>query len=130
MSIRLIAAALLAAVLIVPQRASWAAGADASQAQGAPADSSPAFVGSTPADFLAGFDTGLYRIENGQTAVPIWLDGEVSKIFRQSDGWLFLTSRGVMFSSDLGVFEDRSAGIPVKTYKNFVNGQKSFTTEV
>ncbi|HUW40837.1 MAG TPA: putative glycoside hydrolase [Rectinemataceae bacterium] len=130
MNIRFFAAALLAAVLIVPQRASWAVGTDASQAQGAPGDPAATSVGSVPSDFLAGFDTGLYRIENGQTAVPIWLDGEVSKIFRLSDGWLFLTSRGVMYSSDLGVFEDRSAGIPVKTYKNFVDGQKSFTTEV
>ncbi|MGO8692062.1 MAG: putative glycoside hydrolase [Rectinemataceae bacterium] len=132
MKIRIFAAALLAAVLIVPQRAGWAAGSASDGSQSNDGQTVPAqkYVGSVPADFLAGFDTGLYRIENGKTAVPIWLDGAVRKIIRLNDGWFFLTSRGIMFSSDLGVFEDRSSGIPVKTYKRYVNEQKSFTTEV
>jgi hypothetical protein len=132
MKVRIFAAALLAAVLIIPQHASWAASSASggSQPKNGQAAPNAEYALSVPSDFLAGFDTGLYRIENGKTALPIWLDGEVRKIIRLSDGWLFLTSRGIMFSSDLGVFEDRSSGIPVKTYKRYVNGQKSFTTEV
>ena len=83
-----------------------------------------------PSDFLAGYDCGLYRIEDGgDQAVPLWLDGEVRKIVKSSNGWYFLTSLGVLYSSDLGVFEDRSTGLPVKTYKRFVDGKNSFTTE-
>jgi hypothetical protein len=85
---------------------------------------------SIPKEFLAGYDAGLYRIEDGERAVPLWLDGEVRKIVRSSDGWYFLTSLGVIYSRDLGVFEDRSSGLPVKTYKHFDDGKKSFTTEV
>jgi len=85
---------------------------------------------SLPKEFLAGYDAGLYRIEDGERAVPLWLDGEVRKIIKSSEGWYFLTSLGVLHSQDLGVFEDRSAGLPVKTYKHIDDGKKSFTTEV
>jgi hypothetical protein len=83
-----------------------------------------------PQAFLAGYDAGLYRIEDeGERAVPLWLDGEVRKIVKTSEGWYFLTSQGVLFSSDLGVFEDRSNGLPTKTYKRIEDGKKSFSTE-
>jgi hypothetical protein len=85
---------------------------------------------SLPKEFLAGYDAGLYRIEDGERAVPLWLDGEVRKIIKSSEGWYFLTSLGVLYSQDLGVFEDRSEGLPVKTYKHIDNGKKNFTTEV
>jgi hypothetical protein len=84
---------------------------------------------SPPQEFLAGYDAGLYRIEDGERAVPLWLDGEVRKIVKASTGWYFLTSLGVVYSQDLGVFEDRSAGLPVKTYKHIEGGKKSFSTE-
>jgi hypothetical protein len=89
-----------------------------------------ASAASLPKDFLAGYDAGLYRIEDGERAVPLWLDGEVRKIIKSSEGWYFLTSLGVLYSRDLGVFEDRSEGLPVKTYKHVDGGKKSFTTEV
>jgi hypothetical protein len=83
-----------------------------------------------PQEFLAGYDAGLYRIEaGGDRAVPLWLDGEVRKILKSTDGWYFLTSLGVMYSRDLGVFEDRSAGLPIRTYKRVEGGKKSFSTE-
>jgi hypothetical protein len=85
---------------------------------------------SLPREFLAGYDAGLYRIEDGERAVPLWLDGEVRKIIKSSEGWYFLTSLGVIYSRDLGVFEDRSDGLPVKTYKHVDEGRKSFSTEV
>jgi len=131
MKIRIFAAALLAAVLTIPERATWAEGSAApAQPLGGQSAPAPAASGPAPADFLAGFDTGLYRIEGSGRATPIWLDGEVRKILKVADGWLFLSSRGVLFSKDLGVFEDRSSGIPVKTYKRYVDGKKSFATEV
>jgi hypothetical protein len=83
-----------------------------------------------PHDFLAGYDAGLYRIEgDGERAVPLWLDGEVRKIVKSTEGWYFLTSLGIEYSRDLGVFEDRSDGLPIKTYKRVENGKKSFISE-
>ena len=83
-----------------------------------------------PQDFLAGYDGGLFRIEgDGDRATPLWLDGEVRKIVRSPDGWYLLTSLGIEFSRDLGVFEDRSKGLTIKTYKRFEGGKKSFSSE-
>ena len=118
MRVRTHTAALAAALLLLPVFALRAlqAGGEASSA--------------LPGDFLAGYDAGLYRIEEGgERAVPLWLDGEVRKIVKAGDSWYFLTSLGILRSSDLAVFEDSSAGLPVKTYKRFEGGQKSFTTE-
>jgi hypothetical protein len=116
-----IASAVLAA-------AAFALAAPPSSAQAAKGGDLPS--ASIPQDFLAGYDAGLYRIEaGGQRAVPLWLDGEVRKILKTSTGWYFLSSSGVLFSADLGVFEDRSSGLPAKTYKRFAGGKKSFTTE-
>jgi len=118
MMIRILSAAL--ALLVLP---SLLAGAQAQRVADAPS----AYV---PQDFLAGYDAGLYRIEGGgERAVPLWLDGEVRKILKSSAGWYFLSSRGVIFSEDLGVFEDRSGGLPAKTYKRVEDGRKSFSTE-
>ena len=81
---------------------------------------------SLPQSFLAGYDAGLYRIEGGgERAVPLWLDAEVRKIIRSSAGWYFLSSLGVVYSSDLGVFEDRSAGLPAKTTSAWRTGEKA-----
>jgi hypothetical protein len=83
-----------------------------------------------PQDFLAGYDGGLFRVEgDGDKAVPLWVDGEVRKILRTAEGWYLLTSVGIEYSRDLGVFEDRSRGLPIKTYKRFEGGKKSFSTE-
>jgi hypothetical protein len=80
-------------------------------------------------EILAGYDAGLYRIEGDGSASPLWLDGEVRKIIRTSGGWYLLTSRGIVFSKDLAVFEDRSSGLPVKTYKRYDGSKTSFLTE-
>jgi hypothetical protein len=96
----------------------------------APAPSAAEGAPAAPRDFLAGYDGGLYRVEGeGDKVVPLWLDGEVRKILKTSEGWYFLTSLGVEYSRDLGVFEDRSKGLPIKTYKRFEGGKKSFSTE-
>jgi hypothetical protein len=80
-------------------------------------------------EVLAGYDTGLYRIGSDGVAVPLWLDGEVRKIVKVDDGWFLLTSKGIVFSKDLGVFEIRSTGLPVKTYKRYDGSKTSFLTE-
>jgi hypothetical protein len=82
-------------------------------------------------DFLAGYDTGLYRLAaDGSTAEALWTDGEVKKILRAPTGWYILTSKGILFSADLSAFQDRSEGLPIKTYKIVTNGAKQFSREV
>jgi hypothetical protein len=119
MKLRILAALAFAAALAPPSFALTAL---------APPGEAPS--NSVPREFLAGYDAGLYRIEGGgERAVPLWLDGEVRKIIKAGSGWYFLSSLGVIYSPDLGVFEDRSSGLPAKTYKRVEDGRKSFSTE-
>jgi hypothetical protein len=80
-------------------------------------------------EIIAGYDSGLYRIDGEGGSVPLWLDGEVRKILRTGGGWYLLTSKGIVFSKDLAVFEDRSSGLPLKTYKRYDGSKTSFLTE-
>ena len=82
------------------------------------------------AQILAGFDTGLYRVERDGSSRPLWLGGEVKKILKSESGWYFLGSRGVLFSPDLKTFEERNQGFPVKTIKRYDKGVKSFQYEI
>ena len=101
--------------------------AAAPPAAAAPATTRPALQGG---DFLAGYDAGLYRVDaSGGRAYPLWLEGEVKKIVAAPSGWFFLTSKGILFSADLSSFEQRSGGLPVKTYKRYEGGQRSFLKE-
>ncbi len=79
---------------------------------------------------LAGFDTGLYRLERDGSARPLWLGGEVKKILSTEAGWFLLGSRGVVYSRDLATFEERNRGLPVKTVKRYDKGVKSFQYEI
>lgn len=85
---------------------------------------------SLPAQTLAGYDTGLYRIERDGSTRPLWLGGEVKKILKSEAGWYLLGSRGVVFTPDLKTFEERNRGFPVKTIKRYDKGVKSFQYEV
>ena len=102
-------------------------------ATGTPAEDSEAEALSSAlagGDFLAGFDTGLYRVrKDGSGTDPLWTGGEVRKIVKATSGWYFLTGKGVLFSADLASFEDRSGGLPVKTYKLVKSGAKDFLRE-
>ncbi len=117
MKFRIVAAAMAVASsgLFLLAAASGAPGADAAAPARKPV--------------LAGYDAGLYRIEDERTATPLWTDGEVRKIVKTGEGWFLLTSKGIVFSKDLAVFEDRSAGLPVKTYKRYDGSKASFLTE-
>ncbi len=65
---------------------------------------------------LVGTDTGLWRQEgSGLTRVGGLRD--VRKILRAGDRWFFLAASGIWSSADLVAFEERDAGLPVKTLK-------------
>jgi hypothetical protein len=83
-----------------------------------------------PAQTLVGAVDGLYRI-NGTSGLSLVLAGvDVRKIVKAGDGFFFLTSRGVLYSRDLASFEERNAGLSVKTIKTFTGGVKGFIKEV
>ncbi|HWR12863.1 MAG TPA: putative glycoside hydrolase [Rectinemataceae bacterium] len=74
----------------------------------------------SPQDFLAGGKAGLYSVVLGRDEVEtrlIWGEGSVSSIHPFDGGWYFTGSRGIVFSADLRKFENRSAGLPLKTLK-------------
>ena len=81
---------------------------------------------------LAGSESGLYKINAGKTAIPLWQGGKVSKILRVEDKnsrkiqWYFLTTQGILTSSDLSVFEFRNDGLPFLTIKQYDGASTSF----
>ena len=82
------------------------------------------------AQTLVGAVDGLYRI-NGPSGLSLVLAGvDVRKIVKAGDGFFFLTGRGVLHSRDLTSFEERNAGLPVKTIKTYAGGVKGFVKEV
>ena len=99
---------------------------------------------------IAGAASGLYRITSTKTAIPLWNEGKVLKIIRtrqteqnlaeqnadsdllknnaEKNGprWYFLTSRGILTSSDLQNFEYRNNGLPFLKMKEVNLDQVSF----
>ncbi len=84
-------------------------------------------------ELLVGTREGLflYSVAGGAPG-ELWTGGEVRKIIHPAQGqlWYILTSKGIFATADLGSFTDRSLGLPFKTYKDIVGGQKVFTREV
>jgi len=138
MQFRLFVLLLAGAVLLGPTAAAISSdpGASESPATALAETLAPALEqapGLLPGQFLAGYDEGLYRIDaKTRDATALWTGGEVKKILRASGeaGWYFLTSAGLIRSRDLSSFEERSTGLPVKTYKVLENGVKKFEKEV
>jgi hypothetical protein len=56
----------------------------------------------------------------------LWTGGAVRKVLRTPSYWAILGDQGILVSTDLGRWEQRNRGLPVKTIKNFSGGQKSF----
>lgn len=91
-------------------------------------------VGAVPrivgAQSLVAAADGLYRFDGQSRVSQVLADVEVRKIVRLADAFAFLTSRGILFSRDLASFEERNAGLPIKTIKTFTAGTKGFSREV
>ncbi|GHV70065.1 hypothetical protein AGMMS49928_16130 [Spirochaetia bacterium] len=58
-------------------------------------------------------------------STAFWQGGEVRKIIRNEKYWAILSDRGILVSADLGIWESRNLGLPVRTIKNFQDGQKN-----
>lgn len=96
---------------------------------------------------LAGTDSGLYKVLSDGTSIPLWTEGKVSKIIKatienndysinssehtdsdSSTRWFFLTSQGIITSTDLNIFEYRNEGLPFLTIKQ-LDGKDIFFTK-
>lgn len=89
---------------------------------------------------IAGAASGLYRLTSTNTAVPLWSEGKVLKILRTSpetpedassenslQRWYFLTSNGILTSTDLHTFEYRNNGLSFLKMKEINAGEISFS---
>lgn len=84
-------------------------------------------------DFLLGGEKGLYRMslrgEKAETGL-VWTGGSIRSIVPAGEGWYFVTSKGIVFSPDLRSFENRSAGLPLKTLDIFEDGHFALSKEI
>lgn len=84
--------------------------------------------------FLAGSDTGLYKIMHNNAVSCLWDKGRVDQIapveFINDSGYLekgiFLrTSEGIIYTNDLIYFEERNVGLSFLTIKKY-DGEKTY----
>ncbi len=89
--------------------------------------------------FLVGTDKGLFRISAAGTSVPLWTEGGVEQIVRTEtagqdgtliESWYFRTSKGIVFSQDLSIFELRNEGLPSLTVKKVTEDGIAFERKV
>ncbi|MBQ3670479.1 MAG: hypothetical protein II921_03250 [Treponema sp.] len=71
---------------------------------------------------IAGTKDGLIKIFSDKVNQVLWNEGSVSKIIKADDGngnpkWYFLTSKGILTSTDLSTFEYANNGLPFLTIK-------------
>ena len=73
--------------------------------------------------FIVGSDKGLFRIIKNKTLEPLWTDGKVKQILnvaqKEGSAWYILTSKGILYSTDLEHFELRNDGLPFLTVKKY-----------
>lgn len=88
--------------------------------------------------FLVGCDNGLYRIQSNGTALALWSEGKVSQIVRtditdanglRTAKWFFVTSKGILASTDLKTFTESNTGLPFLTIKEYDGVQKTFVKQ-
>ncbi|MBR1912363.1 MAG: hypothetical protein IJ828_08420 [Treponema sp.] len=79
---------------------------------------------------LTGTDRGLIRVSsNGMTEI-LWNEGSVSNIIKTQSKWYFLTSQGILTSSDLTSFSKCNNGLPSLFIKTYEQGEKHLVHEV
>ena len=78
--------------------------------------------------FLVATNSGLYRLTARGGMDELWTEGSVSKILRTESGskskWYFITSNGIISTTDLINFTECNKGLPVLTVKEYEVGQK------
>lgn len=89
--------------------------------------------------FYVGSDSGLFKITENNTAIPLWREGRVDQIVPVNmpdsygnfkPGWILLTSKGIFYSSDFVTFEERDNGLPFLTVKKFKDNHKTLEKQI
>jgi hypothetical protein len=75
---------------------------------------------------IIGATDGLYAIDRWGVKTLVWQGGTVYKVLRTSAYWAILTEQGIFVSTDMATWEERNAGLPVKTIKVYENKVISF----
>ncbi len=76
---------------------------------------------------LIGSEKGLYYFDGVHTPVALWNESDVRKIIPVQGGIYFLTSKGIVFTTDLKTFEYRNSGLPTVVLK--VSTETGFVKE-
>ena len=84
---------------------------------------------------VAGTKDGLIKIYSDKVCQTLWSEGSVSKIIKTADGngnakWYFLTSKGVVASSDLSTFSYVNNGLPFLTIKLYDGKDITFEQQI
>mgnify|MGYP002515765437 FL=1 len=96
-------------------------------------------VNSQSKSYIIGTDKGLFRVSSPNNVVPIWAGGSVEQILRIElpneegktvENWYFRTNKGILFSSDLQIFELRNEGLPFLTLKDYDGQNVTFEKQV
>lgn len=89
--------------------------------------------------FILGSKSGLYKVSASNIAIPLWTDGAVYKIIqtnenalegKNSNRWYFMTSAGILTSTDLINFEYRNNGLPFLKMKEVNESSISFSNKI
>ena len=81
--------------------------------------------------FLVGSDSGLFRITDNNSVLPVWEEDRVDQIIpvtfenekglgdHTEKGWYLRTRKGIFYTNDLKTFEERNEGLPFLTIKKY-----------
>ncbi len=89
--------------------------------------------------FLVGSDDGLFRVTEGNNAIPLWTEGRVDQLLRVNlpenndiftPGFMMRTSKGLFYTKDFKTFEERDEGLSFLTVKKFKDGVTSLERQI
>lgn len=93
----------------------------------------PAFSQKIPQNnVLIGKDTGLYLLSESKENFlqPLWTEASIIKIVETPEAYFLLTSKGIFKTLDFTTFEEKNAGLPFSTIKEYHNKTKTFSKQI
>ncbi len=90
-------------------------------------------------NIIVGNDSGLYKVYGKDSIIPLWTEGKVKQIVKTQtvsaegeklENWYFVTSKGILYSSDLKNFEYRNNGIPFLVLNEWDGKENHFVEQV
>lgn len=78
---------------------------------------------------LLATENGLKKINANGKQTTLWKEGAVQQILPVENSFYFITSKGILYTSDLQNFELRNNGLPTYIIKKFKKGETSHETK-